>query len=77
MRIFHSTWLEKNQGVTLTAMNHERRLISYWFLKDIKDKKELETYIETGMFPDSSEEGDPYAIKQTNKRSFIGGDRKG
>ncbi len=72
MKLFHSTWLEKNQGVTLTAMGHRRRLISYWFLKDIKDLHELETYIQTGMFPGSSGEGDPDAIRETDRRRFSG-----
>jgi len=77
MIIYHSTWLEKNQGVTLTAMKHERRLISYWFLKDIQDIDELEEYIKTGMFPGSIGEGDPDGIKETNKRRLSGTDLEG
>ena len=33
MKIYLATWLEDNQGRTLTRMSAERRLLSYyWFL---------------------------------------------
>ena len=47
MKIYLATWLEDNQGVTLTKVGNKRRLISYFFLKDSNDF--LKEYIETGM----------------------------
>ena len=34
MKIFLATWLEDNQGLTLSKANAKNRLLSYFFLKE-------------------------------------------
>jgi len=47
MKIYLATWLEQNQGVTLTKANYINRLMSYFFISQGKfDAKE---YHETGI----------------------------
>ena len=47
LKIYLATWLlEKNQGIALTNVNADTRLISYWHTKE--KEKELITYIQTG-----------------------------
>ena len=45
MKIYLATWLEDNQGETLTKINCKNRLMSYYFLKDFKFLKQ---YVRTG-----------------------------
>jgi len=47
MKIYLATWLEQNQGVTLTKANYTQRLMSYFFISQGKfDAKE---YHKTGI----------------------------
>jgi hypothetical protein len=48
MRIYFATWIEQNQGVTLSKKKATNRLISYFFLRD--GKNNLHKYIKTGIF---------------------------
>jgi hypothetical protein len=68
MKIYLATWLEANQGVTLSAMDYKERLISYYFLKAAKSIGDIESYITTGIFPGAEKEGNPYEIKERSHR---------
>lgn len=57
MNIYLATWLEDNQSVTLTLACAEKRLMSYFFLKDVQDKDAFfESYINHGVTPRHKEE---------------------
>ena len=47
MKIYLATWLEQNQGVTLTKANYIKRLISYFFIS--QGKFDAKIYCETGI----------------------------
>jgi len=47
MRIFLATWTEDNQGETLTKVDYQNRLMSYYFLKETKPEF-LPEYVKTG-----------------------------
>ena len=49
MVIYLATWLEDNQGQTLTKMKCKHRLLSYYFVKD-GPKDFLDEYAETGIY---------------------------
>lgn len=50
MRIFLATWLEENQAVSLTKQNAKHRLMSYYFLREIKnDPNYVKRYARTGI----------------------------
>ncbi len=51
MKIFLATWLEDNQGQTLTKTGCNNRLLSYYFLKDAP-KGFLDKYSKTGTGTD-------------------------
>lgn len=46
MIIYLATWMEDNQGITLTKVGNTQRLMSYFFLKDINI---LQDYIRDGI----------------------------
>jgi len=48
MIIYLATWMEDNQGITLTKAGAKDRLMSYYFLKDVSDET-FKQYIETGI----------------------------
>ncbi|MDD5053491.1 MAG: hypothetical protein PHO27_12220 [Sulfuricurvum sp.] len=48
MIIYLATWLEDNQGVTLTKTGAFTRLISYFFLKK-QNSDIVQEYVETGL----------------------------
>jgi len=48
MKIYLATWLEDNQGTTLTKVGAKNRLMSFFFLKDTK-RNFLKRYIRTGL----------------------------
>lgn len=47
MNIYLATWLEDNQGKTLTKAGSDKRLLSYYFLRETP-KGFLEKYINQG-----------------------------
>ncbi len=47
MKIYLATWLEDNQGKTLTKVDYSNRLLSYFFLKEAKDNF-LKLYVKFG-----------------------------
>jgi len=47
MKIYLATWLEDNQGVSLTNAGCESRLLSYFFVS--QGKFDVRTYIKTGL----------------------------
>lgn len=57
MKIYLATWLEDNQGVTLTEAGYEHRLLSYFFIDNPKERLsgerkinfDLRTYVKTGL----------------------------
>lgn len=49
MKIYLATWLEDNQGLTLTEQGSNRRLLSYYFLKDAPADF-MEKYSQTGRY---------------------------
>lgn len=51
MRIFLATWLEDNQGVSLTNQNVKNRLMSFFFLRQMKGdtKQFIKRYVTTGI----------------------------
>lgn len=56
MKVYMATWLlERRQGDALTAAGNDRRLLSYYYLKDMED--ELPRYVRTGRNPDPRKEG--------------------
>ena len=48
MKIYLVTWLEDNQGATLTKVGSRNRLMSFFFLKDT-ERNFLKRYIRTGL----------------------------
>jgi hypothetical protein len=48
MRVYLATWLEDNQGVTLTKAGATNRLLSFFFL--LQREIDLEGYVENGSF---------------------------
>jgi hypothetical protein len=57
MNIYFATWLEGNQGVTLTIAQAQKRLMSYFFLKDVEDKDAFfDSYINHGTTPRHKDE---------------------
>ena len=48
MKIFLATWLEDNQGKSLTENNNVRRLMSYYFIKTGSKNFDLKRYVEGG-----------------------------
>jgi len=48
MRVFLSTWTEDNQGRTMTKTGYRNRLLSYFFLKDVK-KDFASMYVTNGL----------------------------
>jgi hypothetical protein len=52
MVIYFATWLEDNQGITLTKAEANNRLLSYFFLRAVEDQDEFyKTYIGKGTIP--------------------------
>jgi len=49
MRIYFATWLEGDQGVTLTKVKASRRLMSYYFLRDAT-RDFVENYVRDGFY---------------------------
>jgi len=47
LNIYFATWMEDNQGVTLTNIEANKRLLSYFFLREIKSDF-LKKYVELG-----------------------------
>lgn len=47
MKIYLATWLEPNQGQTLTKIGYKNRLMSYFFLKD-GSINTVKKYVKTG-----------------------------
>jgi hypothetical protein len=47
MKIYLATWLEDNQGVTLTEAKCKNRLMSYFFIG--QGKFDIRTYVKTGL----------------------------
>jgi len=47
MNIYFATWMEDNQGSTLTKVKIKNRLISYFFLREININNIAE-YVNTG-----------------------------
>ena len=47
MKIYLATWLEQNQGVTLTKANYVKRLMSYFFIS--QGKFDIREYVKTGL----------------------------
>jgi hypothetical protein len=50
MEIFFATWLEDNQGITLTKAEAQKRLMSFFFLKDLTEEQ-IRGYVERGLIP--------------------------
>ena len=49
MKIHLATWLEENQGATLTKVGAENRLMSYFFIKDFASKNfDIRKYVGEG-----------------------------
>lgn len=48
MKIYFATWVEKNQGISLTKLQAFKRLLSYYFLSD--GKNDLKHYSDNGFF---------------------------
>ncbi len=48
MKIYLATWLEGNQGKTLTKVKAKTRLMSYYFLKNTTQGF-VEEYVTTGL----------------------------
>ncbi len=49
-KIHLATWLEANQAVSLTKQNAKHRLMSYYFLRTLKnDPQYVKRYVETGI----------------------------
>lgn len=49
MKIFFATWQEQNQGESLSKKKAENRLLSYFFIRELKPG-ELIDYIINGIF---------------------------
>ncbi len=51
MKIHLATWLEDNQGKSLTKQNAKNRLMSYFFLKQMKGSATefIKRYVTTGI----------------------------
>ena len=47
MKIHLATWLEDNQGVTLTKANYINRLMSYFFIS--QGKFNIREYVKIGL----------------------------
>jgi len=56
MKIYLATWLEDNQGESLTERGACRRLVSYWFVKDLPEE-DFRRYAETGRLVLGREDG--------------------
>jgi hypothetical protein len=56
MDIFLATWTEDNQGETLTKVDYRNRLMSYYFLKEVKPEF-LPEYVETGRISARKDKG--------------------
>ncbi len=50
MRIYLATWLEDNQGTTLTDVGSDKRLLSYYFVKEAPPDF-IDRYAEKGTYP--------------------------
>ncbi len=48
MKIYLATWLEDNQGVTMTNIGVNKRLLSYFFLKETS-RNFTKKYVRTGI----------------------------
>ena len=55
MRVFLSTWTEDNQGRTMTKTGYRNRLLSYFFLKDVK-KDFAAAYVTDGLIGEEEDE---------------------
>ena len=49
MRIYLATWLEDNQGISLTKVSARHRLMSFFFIRSGKIKFSLLKYIRYGI----------------------------
>lgn len=49
MKMYLATWLEDNQGVTLTKVGGNKRLLSFYFLQDAPAGF-LQEYAKTGIY---------------------------
>jgi len=57
MKIYLATWLEDNQGKTLTKAQNKNRLMSYFFIS--QGKFDIEKYVESGKL-----KSDPEPVKR-------------
>ena len=48
VKIYLATWLEDNQGKTLTKISNKNRLLSYFFIKQ-NEKFDLREYARKGL----------------------------
>lgn len=49
MKIYLATWAEDDQGETLTKTGNRRRLMSYYFLKDVAEDFVV-NYVKDGFY---------------------------
>lgn len=55
MKIFLATWLEDNQGKTLTKIDYRNRLLSYFFISQ-SNQFDLKTYVRRGIIKTKNED---------------------
>lgn len=48
MKIYLATWIEENQGVSLSKQGARQRLMSYFFIRDMA-RSYLTKYIKNGV----------------------------
>ena len=58
MKIFLATWTEDNQGETLSKVDYKNRLMSYFFLRDVKDDDFVLEYVFRGKVRRKNENKD-------------------
>jgi len=56
MRIYLATWLEDNQGKTLTKVDYKNRLLSFFFIQNATYQFDLETYVREGVLKPRNED---------------------
>lgn len=52
---YYATWMEDNQGITLTKEKKDLRLLSYYFISSSKRENSLRRYFTTGVFGSTEE----------------------
>lgn len=55
MIIYLATWLEDNQGKSLTKVGAKDRLMSYYFMRELHHSG-IVTYLITGVLPTKKEQ---------------------